>query len=166
MNDEEKHRTSIAIVMPAYHYGSIDARSHCTVAFLGHTTEVDFTQATAQRLVDRLRALDLWRPNNRINTFSTMYTKFGVEKDIPVAILHRDERIMEVRERAEQLMADYGIDWSKMFDYTPHVTLFPDEKLLSLYDKGFDMNVMLRPPVLWWGNDRPMSKDLRSPFHV
>jgi 2'-5' RNA ligase len=165
MTDEEKYRTSIAIVMPAYHYGSID-KSHCTVAFLGSTTEVDYTQAQAQRLVDRLGQLDLWKPKYRINTFTTSYTKFGVEQDIPVGILHRDERIFEVRERAEQLMLDYGIDWSKTWEYTPHVTLFPDEKLLSLYNKGFDMNVMLRPPVLWWGNDRPAAKDFKAPFHV
>lgn len=166
MFDEEKFRTSIAIVMPAYHRGSIDAKSHCTVAFLGNTTEVDYTQAQAQHLVDRLRALDFWRPFNCIDTFSTMYTMFGVEKDIPVALLHRDERIMEVRERAEQLMYDYGIEWSKMFEYTPHVSLFPDDRTKDYFQQGFDMNVMLRPPVLWWGNDRPMTTDLRDPFHV
>jgi len=162
---EDKYRTSIAIVMPAGHVGATPM-SHCTVAFLGNTTEVDYTQAQAQRLVDRLGQLDFWTPTQRIRTHSVAYESFGVEKDIPVAILKRDERILELRWRAEQLMTDYGIDWSKTWDYTPHVTLTPGTIIDELWRNGWDLNVSLRRPVLWWGNDRPQTKDLKAPFHV
>jgi len=164
MTDEEKYRTSIAIVMPATHYGAHEL-SHCTVAFLGSTTEVDYTQAQAQRLVDRLGQLDLWLPDQRINTFSCGYESFGVEKDIPVALLN-DERIFDVRERAEQLMLDYGIDWSKNWEYKPHISLRPNERIANLWQNGWEMRVSLRRPVLWWGNDRPGTKDFEAPFHV
>ena len=156
MNDSNVH-TGIAIVMPAYHYGAVE-QSHCTVAFLGNTTEVDFTKRTAQHITDKLASMDLWLPNHRIRTYSHGYEMFGVEKDQPVVLLS-DDRILEVRERAEQLLNDYGIEYSKLWDYKPHVSLFANShaNIQGLAKTDFQLSMMLRPPVLWWGDDRPMT---------
>lgn len=166
MNDSNIH-TGICIVMPATHYGSVP-QSHCTVAFLGNTDFADFTKRTAEHIVDKLAKLDLWLPDRRIATYNSGYEMFGVEKDQPVAVLLRDERILEVREKAEQLLNDYGIEFSKLWDYKPHVSLFPSPhaNIQGMMDLEFIMRVSLRPPVLWWGDDRPLSVDVRRPFHV
>lgn len=153
-NDSNIH-TGICIVMPAYHYGATE-QSHCTVAFLGNTDTADFTKATAQHIVDKLRLLDLWLPNHRISTYSHGYELFGVEKDQPVVLLN-DERIFEVRERAEELLYGYGVEYSTLWEYKPHVSLFanPHANIEGLAKTDFQLRMMLRPPVLWWGDDRP-----------
>lgn len=165
-NDSNIH-TGICIVMPATHYGAID-KSHCTVAFLGNIPDVDFSKRTAQHIVDKLGALDLWLPDHKIGTYNSGYEMFGVEKDQPVAVLQRDERILEVREKAEQLLNDYGIEFSKLWDYKPHVSLFenPHANIKGLIETNFQMRIALRRPVLWWGDDRPLSVVDRRPFHV
>lgn len=156
-NDSNVH-TGICIVMPAFHYGSV-RQSHCTVAFLGNTTEVDYTKAQAQRIATKLANMDLWLPDFRIGTYNSGYEMFGVEKDQPVATLMMDERILEVREKAEHLLDDYGIEYSKLWDYKPHVSLFPSPhaNIKGMIEMEFVMRVSLRPPVLWWGDDRPMT---------
>lgn len=164
-NDSNVH-TGICIVMPATHYGAVN-QSHCTVAFLGNTTEVDYTKTQAQRIVTKLASMDLWLPDHRIGTYNTGYEMFGVEKDQPVALLN-DERIFEVRERAEALLNDYGIEFSKLWDYKPHISLFdnPHANIKGLLETEFIMRISLRPPVLWWGDDRPKSAAIDRPFHV
>lgn len=166
-NDSNIH-TGICIVMPASHYGAIP-KSHCTVAFLGNTDSRDFTKSQAQHITNKLAMLDLWLPDHRVTVYNKGYEMFGVDKDQPVMLLPEDERIMEVREHAEKLLDDYGIEFSKIWDYKPHVSLFenPHANISGLVETGFQMRVTLRPPVLWWGDDRPSYNErVHSPFHV
>lgn len=165
-NDSNVH-TGICIVMPASHYGAID-KSHCTVAFLGNTDTCDFTKASAQHIVEKLQRMDLWLPDHRVTVYNKGYDMFGVEKTEPVMLLPEDERIMEVREQAEKLLNDYGIEFSTLWDYKPHVSLFPNPhaNIKGIIEMDFQMRVTLRPPVLWWGDDRPAHVETRRPFHV
>jgi 2'-5' RNA ligase len=161
MNNEDPFRTSIAIVMPASHYGS-NPMSHCTAMFLGMTDEVDYTQRQMQRIVDRLARMDMWHLG-RLDVQATGFDHFGVEHDIPVALIN-DERLYRQREELEEILRSYEIDWNTMFDYNPHISLKPDERIKSYPNY---MRVCLRPPVLWWGNDRPnLPRFLNEPFHV
>lgn len=158
---QDEFRTSIAIVMPATHYGS-HSMSHCTVMFLGQTNEVDYTQRQMQRIVSQLTKLDMWS-EGYINVENGGFDNFGADGDIPVALLN-DERLHDQRRELEETLLSYGITWNKYFDYNPHVSLKPDSRIKSFPNY---MTVCLRPPVLWWGNDRPnLNRTLSAPFVV
>lgn len=164
MNDDNIH-TGICIVLPAAHYGS-NALSHCTLAFLGNTDQVDYPKDRAERLMRHLR--EHWA--TKVKTFATQdaplttwvdhMDMFGVERDTLVACLVKGEKLMGLRERTTDLLDGYDIPYSKMFEYTPHVSLTPQDHVPNL---GPGQRVQLYPPVLWWGDDRP--KDL-NPIYV
>lgn len=166
MNDDNIH-TGICIVLPASHYAGYNL-SHCTVAFLGNIGEVDFPRTRAQRIVDRLGNLDCWRRGGKIQAFTERFDRFGVEYDTHVAVLGQNEALIETRALAEDLLVSYGIPYSQMFEYTPHVSLKWNEKLHKPGQMHFPlgMKVMLSKPVLWWGDDRPKypSNDGRELF--
>lgn len=149
-----EYHTSAAIVMPAAHYGS-NEMSHCTVAFLGDIEEMDCPRERVQKVVDRLGQHPIWQ-QGYINIWSSGYDWFGENKDQPVALVP-DERLFVVRRGAERLMYDRGIEWSKVWDYKPHVSLFAGSVInldhITKYPHA--MKISLRPPVLWWGDDRP-----------
>lgn len=158
---EDPFRTSIAVIMPASFYGS-DKMSHCTTMFIGQTNEVDFTKRQTERIVAQLTKMDMWWPG-RIDTHASGFDMFGVDKDKPVALLN-DERLLEQRWELERIMESYGMEWNSMFDYSPHITLPKDARVKSYPN---NMRVCLRPPVLWWGDDRPnLNRSLQSPFVV
>jgi hypothetical protein len=152
MNDNNIH-TGICIVLPANHYGA-DELSHCTVAFLGNTDEVDYPKSRAERLMVHLQ--EFWyestSPRGSVLSWADRIDMFGVERNQPVAVLQRSEKIFDLRARAEQLLDDYDIPFSKMFEYTPHVSLKSNRGIPMLFP---GQPVKLAAPVLWWGDDRP-----------
>jgi hypothetical protein len=153
MNDDNIH-TSACIVMPAYHYGANEL-SHCTVAFLGSIEEIDSPRERIQKIVDRLGQHPMWYEGH-INLWSYGYDWFGPEKDQPVALLN-DDRLFVQRRNAERLMYDKGVEWSKVWDYRPHVSLFATSvvALDHITKYPHSMRIRLYPPVLWWGDERP-----------
>ena len=151
MNDDKIH-TGICIVLPASHYGANDL-SHCTLAFLGNTDEVDYTKYQAERLLAKVAKR--WEeecPRPHHLTWIDRMDMFGVERDTPVGILRRTELIDEIRSYTTDLLDEYGMAYSKMFEYTPHVSIQDNPHGLTLQAGNA---VRLYRPTLWWGNDRP-----------
>lgn len=140
--------TGICLVLPASHYGSNEL-SHCTLAFLGNTDEVDYPKERVERVLRHLQSMDLWWNRNSFHTYVSRMDMFGVERNIPAAILQQGEKLMSIRERTVELLDAYDIPFSTHFEYTPHVSLKTEFGLRP------GMPVQLRMPTLWWGNDRP-----------
>lgn len=145
--------TGICIVLPATHYGSNEL-SHCTLAFLGNTDEVDYPKERVIRLMRHLHEMPLWYDRHfgtkeSFTTYVSRMDMFGVERDIPAAVLVKGEFVSAIRERTVELLDAYDIPFSTQFEYTPHVSLTTEFGLRP------GMPVKLHRPTLWWGNDRP-----------
>lgn len=160
MKDDNIH-TGICIVMPASHYGS-DELSHCTVVFLGNTDEVDYPKSRAERVLLHLQ--DRYLRENKGREQALVWVDrldmFGVERNQPVAILTKSEKLFDLRAYTEETLDAYDMPYSTMFEYTPHVSLNNSRGLPMLYP---GQPIRLGPPVLWWGEDRPK---LSQPYWV
>lgn len=140
---ENNERNGVAVVLPALFDGATPM-SHCTLAFLGRIGEsVDFTQDQAMACLYDIRRS--WGKLDRVVEV-TDHDLFGVDKDIPVMLL--EPALLKIMHHiTKEILFSENIRVSTFFDYTPHVS----------YPNGAHVQtVTLQPPVLWWGNERPV----------
>lgn len=132
---------SIAIVYPA-HWGYTDVQfPHSTILYLGEIPDVDFGKDILVDTLDSLK-LELFMWAEVIGK-----ERFGAEQDVPVLLIEHS-KLQPTYELVSSALYDKGISSASEFDYRPHVTVG---------DGAWEnppTNIMLSPPVVWWGDDR------------
>lgn len=144
----------VCIVFPVEFDGSTPD-SHVTNVFVGPIEEVDYTRKDMERVVAKLRQEFLGDYPNGMTLMIADTAMFGRENDTLV-FLPGYHPFNYLRDYAVGLLNELGVEYDKTFEYQAHITApadWPAGRIPS--------TVKVKPPVLWWGNDRPYKKSTK-----
>lgn len=144
------NHTAIAVVLPVEFEGSAPG-THLTLMFLGRVEDAQYTKASLQKMVDRLRIYLSERQDNPTRVEVSGIEYFGREKNIPVMIPINSRPFQSLQAWLETYLAQaIGVEYKSDFpEYRPHVTM-PRNWDGVWHPTHFNVGM----PILWWGNDR------------
>lgn len=143
--------SGICVVWPAWFEGSTDPELHVTALFLGNLGMVDYEAEEVLNAMGRF----MGTPPGTVGLFPGI-DWFGQDNDIPVMRLYTlfNPHLNYQRSSIQKNLWDgYGIGVSTEYPFRPHITM-ANEKFAAMPE--LPREVHLEPPVLWWGDKRPI----------